>query len=255
MPPGLAPRVRLRVIEMVSALGTHPDRTRHLAARLGIPAGAETLLELALTHPSHRHQSGGGVDNERLEFLGDAVLGAVVGEHLFRTDPHASEGDLSERRAAVVSRQALADVALRLGLDSAMLLGEGESARGGARRPAALAAAFEAVIGAVHLAHGYAAARDFVELHLAAELHAPRAAIGKGIKTLLQEWTQARNGALPRYDIVATSGPEHERVFECAVRIDGSEVARGVGPSRRAAEAAAAEAAIDILGIAPGADR
>jgi ribonuclease-3 len=85
--------------------------------------------------------------------------------------------------------------------------------------------------------------------HLEPEIAAPRAAIGKGIKTMLQEWTQARNGSLPRYDIISTSGPEHERIYECAVRIDGGEVARGSGPSRRAAEAAAAEAAIDLLGV------
>ncbi len=85
--------------------------------------------------------------------------------------------------------------------------------------------------------------------HLAQEIATPRASIGKGIKTMLQEWTQAKNGSLPRYDIIATSGPEHERVYECAVRIDGSEIARGSGPSRRAAEAAAAEAAIDLLGV------
>ena len=236
---------------MVSAPGSQRESASQLAARFGIPAGAEALIEVALTHPSHRHQSGGSIDNERLEFLGDAVLGAIVGEHLFRADVEASEGDLSERRAAVVSRHALSEAALRLELDGALLLGDGEAQRGGARRPAALAAALEAVIGAIHLAHGYAVASEFVEQHLATELVAPRAAIGKGIKTLLQEWTQARNGALPRYDIVSTSGPEHERIFECAVRIDGSEVARGTGPSRRAAEAAAAEAAIDILGIVP----
>jgi len=84
---------------------------------------------------------------------------------------------------------------------------------------------------------------------------APRASIGKGIKTMLQEWTQARNGSLPRYDIVSMSGPEHERIYECAVRIDGSEVARGSGPSRRAAEAAAADAAIDLLGVTQEAAR
>ncbi|MEY4388459.1 MAG: hypothetical protein RLZZ432_178 [Chloroflexota bacterium] len=234
---------------MVSALGTERETPQALAGRLAIAPGAEALIALALTHASQRHEGGTIVDNERLEFLGDAVLGAVVAEHLFRADASASEGDLSDRRAAIVSRQGLAAAALRLGIDGALHLGEAEAQRGGAQRPAALAAALEALIGAVHLAHGYAAAAAFVERHLADELAAPRAALGKGIKTLLQEWTQARNGSLPRYDIVATTGPEHERTYECAVRIDGAEVARGSGPSRRAAEAAAAEAAIDILGI------
>ena len=225
------------------------DHASRVALRLGILPGAEELLLLALTHPSRRHQSGAAEDNERLEFLGDAILGAVVSAALYTADPSASEGDLSERRASIVSRIGLADVAQRLTLDELLLLGEGEAQRGGGQRPAALAAALEAIIGAVYLAHGFDAAERFVLTHLAPEIAEPRAAIGKGIKTMLQEWTQARNGSLPRYDIISTSGPEHERIYECAVRIDGGEVARGSGPSRRAAEAAAAEAAIDLLGV------
>jgi ribonuclease-3 len=243
----------MRIGSMVSGVETGRESVSAFAARLAIPLGAEAELTQALTHASARHQDGAAEDNERLEFLGDAVLGAVVAAHLFLRDAEANEGDLSERRAAIVSRQALADIALELGIDRALHLGESEAQRGGGRRPAALAAALEAVIGAIFLKHGYLAATHFIERHLAAALAAPRAALGKGIKTLLQEWTQARNGSLPRYDIVATHGLEHERIFECAVRVDGSEIARGSGSSRRAAEAAAAEAAIDILGITPGA--
>lgn len=217
--------------------------------RLRIPVGGDELIALALTHPSRRHQHGAKADNERLEFLGDAILSAVVAARLYADDQGAEEGELSDRRAAVVSRSALAEVALRIGIDEVLMLGEGEASRGGARRPAALAAAFEALIGAIYLSHGFAAATTFIEYHMRAELAAPRAAVGKGIKTLLQEWTQARNGSLPRYDVVATSGPEHDRTYECVVRIDGGEVARGFGPSRRAAEAAAAEVAIDLLGV------
>jgi ribonuclease-3 len=220
-----------------------------VAVRLGIPAGAEALIALALTHPSRRHQSGASEDNERLEFLGDALLGAVVSAALYAADPTASEGDLSERRASIVSRIGLADAAQRIHLDEALLLGDGEAQRGGSQRPAALASALEALIGAIYLAFGYQAAEHFVLTHLAPEIAAPRASIGKGIKTMLQEWTQARNGSLPRYVIISTSGPEHERIYECAVRVDGNEIARGSGPSRRAAEAAAAEAAIDLLGV------
>jgi hypothetical protein len=146
-----------------------------------------------------------------------------------------------------------AEVAERLKLDEAIYLSLGESERGGARRPAALAAVLEALIGAIYLSLGFAAAAAFVQAQLAPEIATPRALLGKGIKTMLQEWTQARNGSLPRYDIVATSGPEHDRIYECVVRVDGGEVARGSGPSRRAAEAAAAEAAIDILGVTAGA--
>jgi len=136
--------------------------------RLNIPVGGEALVELALTHPSRRHQEGASADNERLEFLGDAILGAVVASRLYADDTAAEEGDLSERRAAVVSRTALAEVALRIGIDEVLMLGEGEASRGGARRPAALAAAFEALIGAIYLSHGFAAAATFIEGHMSA---------------------------------------------------------------------------------------
>ena len=232
--------------------GSAAERAQQLVARLELDPAATELIALALTHPSRRHESGEPGDNERLEFLGDAILGAVISAALYAADPAASEGDLSERRAGIVSRQSLAEVARRLRLDEAMYVSVGEGERGGARRPAALAAALEAVIGAIFLAHGFAAAATFVHVHLAPEIAAPRALLGKGIKTMLQEWTQARNGSLPRYDIIATSGPEHDRIYECVVRIDGGEIARGSGPSRRAAEAAAAEAAIDILGVTAG---
>jgi ribonuclease-3 len=233
--------------------GSAAERAQQLVAKLGLDPAATELVALALTHPSRRHESGDPGDNERLEFLGDAILGAVISAALYEADSAASEGDLSERRAGIVSRQSLAEVAERLKLDEAIYLSLGESERGGARRPAALAAVLEALIGAIYLSLGFAAAAAFVQAQLAPEIAAPRALLGKGIKTMLQEWTQARNGSLPRYDIVATSGPEHDRIYECVVRVDGGEVARGSGPSRRAAEAAAAEAAIDILGVTAGA--
>ena len=237
---------------MPSVNGSAAERAEQLVARLGLGSPATALVALALTHPSRRHESGEPGDNERLEFLGDAILGAVISAALYEVDPAASEGDLSERRAGIVSRQTLSEVAERLRLDESMVLSRGEDERGGARRPAALAAVLEALIGAIYLSLGFEAAAEFVRVQLAPEIAAPRAMLGKGIKTMLQEWTQARNGSLPRYDIVATTGPEHERIYECVVRVDGGEVARGSGPSRRAAEAAAAEAAIDILGVTAG---
>lgn len=238
---------------MSSLIGVAAERAKQLVARLAIDPAATESVALALTHPSRRHESGERGDNERLEFLGDAILGAVISAALYAADPEAAEGDLSERRAGIVSRQSLAEVALRLRLDEAIHLSPGESERGGSRRPAALAAVLEALIGAIYLSSGFDAAAAFVHAHLAPEIAAPRAHLGKGIKTLLQEWTQARNGSLPRYDIVGTSGPEHDRIYECVVRVDGVEIARGSGTSRRAAEAAAAEAAIDILGVTVGA--
>jgi len=111
------------------------EHASRVATRLGIPTGAEQLLLLALTHPSRRHQSGAAEDNERLEFLGDALLGAIVSAALYAADSSASEGDLSERRASIVSRIGLAEVAQRLRLDEALLLGEGEAQRGGGQRP------------------------------------------------------------------------------------------------------------------------
>lgn len=203
------------------------------------------LLEQALTH-----RSAGGRNNERLEFLGDSILGFVVAEALFQALPNASEGDLSRMRASLVKRETLAAVARDLSLGEYLHLGSGELKSGGYRRDSTLADALEAVLGAIFLDGSYAASRDCI-LHLFRSRldDLPAAASLKDPKTQLQEFLQSRNGSLPEYDVVDTQGKDHNRVFtvECKVQ-DGLHATRASGRSRRRAEQAAAASMLQILG-------
>lgn len=214
-----------------------------LAYRFKNPA----LLRAALTHRSY-----GGDHNERLEFLGDGVLDCAVAELLFLAFPALDEGRLSRLRARLVNQGTLAAAALRLNLGAHLLLGEGELRSGGAQRPSMLADALEALIGAIFLDSGYAAAREAVDTLLAEEIAALDSNAGtdsdKDPKTLLQEWLQARRLALPLYRIVDTRGEAHEQVFrvECAIPPLNLR-AEGEGSSRRGAEQAAAHAAHLLL--------
>lgn len=207
-----------------------PDRFGHAFADAA-------LLRRALTHRSF-----GGDHNERLEFLGDAVLSCVVAERLLEQSPGAPEGVLSRLRASLVNQASLHAVGRELDLGAALRLGEGEERAGGRQRASILADAFEALVGAVFLDAGYAAARTFVLRHLggridAADLEQPL----KDPKTRLQEWLQARHLPLPGYEVVATRGEAHARTFEVECRIDGlPDPVRACGPSRRAAEQAVA---------------
>jgi ribonuclease III len=203
-----------------------------------------TLLARALTHRSF-----GADNNERLEFLGDSVLSCVVAQLLLERFSSAAEGDLSRLRANLVNQQALFEVALDLGLGDSLRLGDGETRTGGQRRPSILADAFEAVVGAVFLDAGYAAAREFVALNLAARLEAIDVnAPAKDPKTRLQEWLQARRNPLPRYAVVTISGEAHAQKFEVECVIDELSVRTcGSGSSRRGAEQAAAEQALTRL--------
>lgn len=208
-----------------------------LLARLRLDLPADVLQE-ALTHDSYAHEHGGR-SNERLEFLGDAVLDLVVAEVLFRSFPEREEGELSMFRAAVVSRPTLAEVAARLGLGDLLLLGKGAGESGARRRPSVLAAALEAVVGAVFLHHGYEGARALAEEVLREPLR--EAAVGSpDYKSLLQELAQAQYGALPLYEVVGTEGPEHSKVFAVQVSLPGGN-AVGRGRSKKEAEAAAAK--------------
>jgi ribonuclease-3 len=207
------------------------------------------LLRVALTHRSH-----GTPHNERLEFLGDSVLNCIVADELYRRFPKLSEGELSRARALIVRQQTLFERAEALGLGPLLLLGEGEVRSGGASRPSMLADALEAVIGAVHLDGGFAAARKVVRRILQPALASddPSAVLGKDPKTQLQEYLQARRIALPRYTIVATHGEAHKQRFsvECAIPQLGVRT-EGAGLSRRAAEQAAADAAYRQIAALP----
>lgn len=219
-----------------------------LERRLGHRFRDPALLRQALTH-----RSAGGHHNERLEFLGDAVLGLVIAEALYRRAPGAAEGDLSRLRASLVNRDSLAELARGLELGEAIRLGSGELKSGGFRRASILADALEAVLGAVYLDGGFEAARACIgRLYEQRLAELPAAAELKDPKTRLQEYLQARHIALPSYQVVEVSGPPHRQQFQVACRIEALDVVtRAAGDSRRRAEQAAAQAMLDRLGAAP----
>ncbi len=220
------------------------------AAQLGLPIRDLDLLEQALTHSSylHEHRDTVSAHNERLEFLGDAVVTLVIGEALFLLRPTEDEGILSARRAAIVSGQGLARIARRIDLGPALRLGEGESRRDGRTRVSLLASGFEALVGAIYLDLGYEVARDWVLEQAQPELtsDAPLSSL-KSAKSRLQEHTQRTNGERPHYRLVEASGPDHEKVFRVEVSVGGRVLGVGEGRSQKSAEIAAAEAALPGL--------
>jgi len=207
------------------------------------------LLRQALTHRSY-----GAPHNERMEFVGDAVLNCVVGVALYERFPALPEGDLSRVRAGLVNGDTLARVARQLGLGSEIHLGEGEVKNGGAERPSILADALEALFGAVYLDGGFDAARRVIVTCYANVLRdVDPGALGKDPKTSLQEWLQARRWPVPEYVVTATSGEPHEQRFTVECRIPRLNiVASGEGSSRRAAEQAAADVASALILAADG---
>ena len=215
-----------------------------LRERLGYAFRNPELLRGALTHRSF-----GATNNERLEFVGDAVLNCVVAASLYRRFPGLPEGELSRARASLVNQDTLARVARDAALGDEIRLGDGEHKTGGAQRPSILADALEAVFGAVFIDGGYDAARDVVERCYGDVLaHADPASLGKDPKTRLQELLQARRMSVPEYAVVATSGEAHAQVFDVECRIGAMQlVSTGRGVSRRAAEQAAAEAALEQI--------
>lgn len=226
------------------------DGSSELEQILGYGFAAPELLRRALIHKSHRNENPSvGDDNERLEFLGDAVLSLVAGHRLMDLRPDASEGDLTRMRAAVVNEGALAQVAERLGLGDRLLLGRGEEQTGGRRKPSLLADACEAVVGAVYLDGGFAAAQAFCERHFGEAMCQTAETLAReaDAKTRLQEWTQAKNGEAPSYQLVAQEGPDHALTFEVSLAVDGREVARARGRSKKEAEQRAAQAALATL--------
>ncbi len=211
----------------------------------------EGLLETALTHGSyvHEHADEDAADLERLEFLGDAVVDLVVAEELFQRFPEGSEGELTTLRARVVSRDALAAVAIRLGLPYRARLGAGEETSGGRQRPGLAASLFESVVGAIYLEAGSEIAKRWILDALHDELEAIATAPRRSAKSLLQERSQAEVHELPVYRVLAERGPEHRRDFVVQVGIPGH-VAQGTGASKREAEEAAAAKLLEEVGWA-----
>jgi ribonuclease-3 len=223
---------------------------RAFAERLGLPVRDLDLLEQALVHSSwlHEHPDAARGHNERLEFLGDAVVNLTVSEALYARHPDDDEGVLSARRAAIVSTVGLARLAGRIELGQAVLLGQGESQRSGRRRPSLLASSFEALVGALYLDLGFERVRAWlVELATPElDLDAPIGSL-KSPKSRLQEYTQRRSGERPEYRLLDASGPDHEKSFRIEVWVGGEVLGVGAGSSRREAETAAAAEAIERI--------
>jgi ribonuclease III len=220
-----------------------------LQSEIGYQFRDLSLLRLALTHPSVAHEQGRSVQhNQRLEFLGDAVLGLVLSGELYEKFPSVSEGPLTKARAQMINRRTLAEQARRIRLQDQLILSRGEEANLGRGRASALADAFEALIGAVFLDGGFDAARVFL-------LNSFRQAFGEltSIPTLenpkgeLQEILQAKSTEAPQYQMVHATGPDHDRVFECVVVHHGVELGLGRGKSKKAAESEAALSALKSI--------
>jgi ribonuclease III len=226
------------------------EPAERLADQLGLPVRDRQLLQQALTHSSwlHEHPGVAPGNNERLEFLGDAVVNLAVSQALYARHPDDDEGVLSARRAAIVSAAGLARLADRIELGRYLVLGEGETTHDGRLRPALLASTFEAIAGAIFLDLGWDAARDWVVAMAVPELdlELPPDDL-KSPKSRLQEFAQQRLGTRPEYRLIEAVGPDHEKVFRVEVEVARETLGMGIGPSRRQAETAAAAEAIAVL--------
>ncbi len=232
------------------------DHLDELEEIVGYQFRDRDLLTQAMTHRSwaheqvspHAQREARGLHNEALEFLGDSVLGLIVADYLFRAYPHASEGELSRMKHRLVSSPTLAKASTGLGLGDFVRFGRGEEKSGGRRKAALLADVFEAVMGAVFLDGGLEAATEFVSRSLGEELrHAdPIAAAAADPKTMLQERLQANREPAPQYTVIDTLGPPHHRTFHVELKWNGG-TARGQGRTIKAAEAAAAQVALEQM--------
>ncbi len=217
---------------------------------LGLVFSDKSLLQRALTHRSYinEHPDFCFDDNERLEFLGDAVLDFLTGEYLYHRFPEMREGELTSLRSALVRRETLAHFARQLGLGRYLLMSHGEAESGGRDRPAILCAAFEALTGAIYLDQGLETARRFLEPFIAPEVtRTLQEHLDKDAKSLLQELAQARMQRTPRYVTVAENGPDHAKEFTVQVLIGGEPYGQGVGRSKQQAAQAAAQMALARL--------
>ena len=220
-----------------------------LQNRLGHAFHDVALLQLALTHPSIAHELGAAMQtNQRLEFLGDAVLQLILTRELYEKFPAFGEGPLTKARAKLVNRRALAERAGQLALGRHLLMSRGEEGSGGRERASALADGYEAVVGAIFLDGGYEAARTFLLREFAGAFgelsDLPNLENPKGE---LQELLQAVSPEAPQYHVVSATGPDHDRIFECTVHHAGAALARGAGKSKKLAESEAALAALRTL--------
>jgi len=209
----------------------------------------ENLLRLAFTHPSKAHENNAATrHNQRLEFLGDAVLGLVLSREVYERFPEADEGLLTKSRAKLVNRLSLANHGRALDLGKYLILSRGEENTGGRDRDSALADAFEALLGAIFLDQGFDTARGFILREFGGEFSLLTSPAGiENPKGELQELLQSRSPSAPEYRLIAASGADHDRDFECAVWHDGTELARGRGKTKKTAESDAAVSALKAL--------
>lgn len=221
---------------------------KDLEKALGHRFKNQQMLEVALTHASVRGDKGKRSDNERLEFIGDRVLGLAIAEHLNERFPDGSEGDLARRYNRLVRGEACATAARAIDLGAYLILSDSEAGSGGRAKSTILADAMEAVLGAVFLDAGFAPARTVVH-RLWESLLEDLPAVGVDAKSALQEWAQGQGLDLPQYVDIAREGPDHAPRFTIEVRISGREPARGQGASKRAAEQAAARTLLEREGV------
>lgn len=219
---------------------------------LGISVQNVAYLHQALTHTSYANEnrSSGSLDNERLEFLGDAILDLVISEFLFHSFPNYPEGELTKARAAIVCEETLAKRAAELQIGAYMLLGKGEATSGGRERVSILADAFEAVIGSIYLDGGFESAKKFILRQLQSELQlVKRGEYTKDYKTLLQEIIQRNSEDKIIYEIVGEKGPDHDKTFEVIARVKSQLLGTGSGKSKKEAEQFAAKQALLQINI------
>jgi len=220
------------------------QRTARLEVELGYTFSDPELLHRALTH-----RSVGNNNNERLEFLGDAVLGCVIADELFHNFPHVAEGRLSRLRSSLVRRETLAEIGKQLGIGDFLQLGPGERKSGGHRRESILSDALEAIFGAIYLDGGLEAASTIVERFLEEALETRSRVAQADAKTRLQEVAQARGWGLPDYSVVAELGPDHRKSFTVECSVDGRLMGAAEGRSKKVAEQGAAAVALERLDL------
>ena len=224
-------------------------RLKELSKKLNLELDTWKVFNEALTHRTYvtENPSKGYNDNQRLEFLGDAILGMVIAEHLFTVYQDKTEGDLTRMRAAVVCEQALGKQAAKLELGEYLLLGKGEELTGGRERISNLADAIEAIIGAVYLELGLDMARNLVLFLLTEEIKMVAKGGYRDYKTMLQELIHRLYGDVVSYEILKESGPDHQKFYEAGVFLKGKILAKGSGKSKKEAEQQAADKALEIL--------
>lgn len=229
------------------------NRLNQLLKRINWPVRQLAFYEQALTHSSYayEHYNKGNLHNERLEFLGDAVLELLISDYLFRQYPDFPEGKLTRLRADIVCEPTLAWLAETLCLGEYLLLGRGETAEGGGKKPSLLSDALEALIGALYLDLGYQKAYTMtIELFEPVFKAMEKGVLRSDYKTLMQELSQSRFGKTPIYNLVGQTGPDHSRVFTAQLSIDGEILGRGKGRTKKEAEQAAAREAWNKLNLA-----